>query len=282
MPPPAPPPLSINILSYNVWFREDVALLDRMNGMTEEICRVSPDVICLQEMTPAMYALLSTKRFWKDYKAHPAPSDFGFGASYFTAILCRHDRQGWRTGNVSAIEFSNSIMGRDLKAVTLTTEGHKGGGRGATLRIGTAHLESPCRGNMHSEARKSQCEQSLKVLDATGDNVVFIGDMNWNERNDGTPPFPSTHWVDAWAVKHPENPGYTYDARENAMLRRGNRGGLRLRLDRAFCKLNDWEINDCMLIGTSPVAGGGVLYEGRSVLPSDHYGLLLKLHGKSC
>ena len=110
---------------------------------------------------------------------------------------------------------------------------------------------------------------------------MLIGDLNWTDKNDGAPPFPGGgDWADAWSLLHGQfDPGYTYDAQRNAMLAKGKRRGLQSRLDRAFVKLKQWEVESIEMVGTEPLRGGE-RWEGRPVLPSDHYGLLVKLKGK--
>lgn len=84
--------------------------------------------------------------------------------------------------------------------------------------------------------------------------------------------------MDAWPELHSGsayNPGFTYDTVGNPMLGRNNNGALRLRLDRAFCKLHSWQLRSLKLVGKQALPG--LSFEGRPVLPSDHYGLLLGL-----
>lgn len=59
----------------------------------------------------------------------------------------------------------------------------------------------------------------------------------------------------------------------NPMLKHGNR--IRRRLDRAFCRLRRWRLQSAELVGREPLPG--LSFEGRPVLPSDHFGLLLML-----
>lgn len=60
------------------------------------------------------------------------------------------------------------------------------------------------------------------------------------------------------------------------MLRKG---GLRLRLDRALCRLDRCKVHSIEMIGKEAIPG--VEHDERPVLPSDHYGLLLKLKLKT-
>lgn len=98
--------------------------------------------------------------------------------------------------------------------------------------------------------------------------------QNWSP-DDGVPPLPGG-WCDAFVHLHGasgEQEGLTYDARANPMLKKGNR--LRRRLDRIFCKLRRWQLEGLEMVGRQALPG--LQWEGRPVLPSDHFGLLLRL-----
>lgn len=73
---------------------------------------------------------------------------------------------------------------------------------------------------------------------------------------------------------HPTDPGLTYDPKANPML--NPKSKIRRRLDRAFCRLTHWRLAGMELVGQQALPGG-LRHEGRPVLPSDHFGLLLRL-----
>lgn len=82
--------------------------------------------------------------------------------------------------------------------------------------------------------------------------------------------------------------GFTYDSKANLMLT-GSR--LQKRLDRIFCKLRDFEALTIEMVGTAPIPDLTYLKEKKvkgqvqmlklPVLPSDHFGLLLKVRPKN-
>ena len=84
---------------------------------------------------------------------------------------------------------------------------------------------------------------------------------------------------DVWAELRPGDPGFTYDGRSNAMLS----NSFRTRLDRIFAKLADWEPESIEMVGQEAIPGLVHTKTRRGkevqlpVLPSDHYGLLLRL-----
>lgn len=158
--------------------------------------------------------------------------------------------------------------GRDLKTVAGTLGG-------CPVRVATTHLESPISGSqLFSEPRMAQCKQALAVLDRAREaDVLLCGDMNLNP-TDGAAPLPGG-WSDAWLHLHSGDPGLTYDPKANPMLKPGNR--IRRRLDRAFVRLKHWRLRSMELVGREALPG--LQFEGRPVLPSDHFGLFLTLAG---
>ena len=176
-------------------------------------------------------------------------------------------------------------MGRELCIADIST------GLTTNLIVATTHLESPCPGppkwdQMYTKERVSQAKETIQILDSSK-NVVFCGDMNWDEKLDGE--FPAlTTWVDAWAQLKPGEEGWTYDTKSNAMISENRK--LQRRLDRFICKLPGFDIIDIEMIGLEPIPGLSYLKEKKvrkemktlelPVLPSDHYGLLLTIQRK--
>lgn len=97
--------------------------------------------------------------------------------------------------------------------------------------------------------------------------------QNWGP-SDGAPPLPGG-WTDAWQYLYSGDAGLTYDPKTNPMLKAYARP-IRRRLDRLFCRLRAWRLHAAELVGRQPLPG--LQHEGRPVLPSDHFGLLVTLH----
>ena len=57
------------------------------------------------------------------------------------------------------------------------------------------------------------------------------------------------------------------------MLKPSNR--IRRRLDRVFVRAARWRLHSMQLLGQEALPG--LVFEGRPVLPSDHFGLLLEM-----
>ncbi|KAL0023025.1 hypothetical protein WJX79_000732 [Trebouxia sp. C0005] len=212
----------LKLLTYNVWFEEDIALQERMcaiGGIIQE--HDFPHFICFQEVTQRIYHLFQQSPWWHRYAAsQPAAQP------YFTALLYRKDTFT-PAGSFQSHDFSNSAMGRGVLSVAGAVQGIK-------VRIATSHLESPCGHNkMFSKERVAQCKEGFAMLNGQDQtDVLWAGDMNWNTE-DGDPPLPAG-WEDAWSQQNPRDLGLTYDGKKNAMLGPYNR--LRKRLDRVFFK----------------------------------------------
>uniref|UniRef100_M8ALE3 Endonuclease/exonuclease/phosphatase domain-containing protein n=1 Tax=Aegilops tauschii TaxID=37682 RepID=M8ALE3_AEGTA len=92
-------------------------------------------------------------------------------------------------------------MGRELSMANVSIGG-------VTLVLGTSHLESPRREapwwdhDMNRNKRAAQAKASLEWLGGSR-NAIFCGDMNWDDKIDGTFPLPDG-WADAWAQLKPD------------------------------------------------------------------------------
>ncbi|KMT04148.1 hypothetical protein BVRB_8g185970 isoform B [Beta vulgaris subsp. vulgaris] len=266
----------IKILSYNVWFREDIEVHNRMQAIGDLIQLHSPDVICFQEVTPMIYDILRKSLWWKKYKCSLSYEEAG-SRGYYCMQLAKLPVKSF-----SCKEFSYSAMGRELCVAEIEVNPNN------LLVIATSHLESPSPGpptwdQMYSKERVNQAKEAINFLQKYP-NVIFCGDMNWDDKRDGNFPV-SEGWFDAWEKLRPAEVGWTYDTKSNKMLT-GNRA-LQKRLDRFICRLSGFEISCIDMIGTEAIPG--VTYSKQKklknkiqeltlpVLPSDHFGLLLTI-----
>lgn len=255
---------SIKIMSYNVWFREDVEVHERMAAIGQLIEEHNPDIIFFQEVTPNIYGIFQSSNWWRIYRCS-VPPEKAITRRYFCMLLSKLPVKRF-----ICKPFQNSNMGRELCVAEIDAGMHK------NLFVATSHLESPTPPEMNSIKRVAQAKEALSLLDSAP-NVVFGGDMNWDEVTDG--PFPlGSGWQDAWCVLRPGENGWTFDTRSNGMLK-GNRP-LWKRLDRFVCKLQDFRMERIDMIGRDAIPG--ISYyniKGKElpVLPSDHYGLVLTI-----
>ncbi|KAL1537315.1 glucan endo-1,3-beta-D-glucosidase [Salvia divinorum] len=264
------------LLSYNVWFREDLEMHKRMRAIGSLVELHSPDVMCFQEVTPNLYEIFQKSGWWKGYRCS-IPDENSFPGPYFCMQLSKLPVKSYSTK-----PFHNSVMGRELCLAEVEVL------PGTTMVVATSHLESPCPSpptwnQMFSKERVVQANEAVRSL-GKHENVIFCGDMNWDDKLDGAFPLAGG-WVDAWTEMRPGEDGWTYDTKSNKMLA-GNRS-LQKRLDRFVCKLEGLKIRSIEMIGRDAIAGASYVKEKKvkgqvkelslPVLPSDHYGLLLTI-----
>lgn len=270
---------SWKILSYNVWFREDLEMHKRMKAIGELVQMHSPHVICFQEVTPNIYDIFRLSSWWKLYHCSVSGDAANLGP-YFCMLLSKLPVRYF-----ACKPFGNSVMGRELCIVEVEVEGKK------PLTIATSHLESPCPAppkwdQMYSKERVDQAKEAMDQL-SKHPNVILGGDMNWDDKLDGRFPLRE-EWVDAWEELRPNENGWTYDTKSNSMLS-ANRT-LQKRLDRFLCNLHDFKITSIDMIGREAIPGLTYCKEKKvrkevknlvlPVLPSDHFGLLLTIGSK--
>ncbi|XP_030456899.2 uncharacterized protein LOC115677827 [Syzygium oleosum] len=270
---------SWKILSYNVWFREDLEMHKRMKAIGELVQMHSPHVICFQEVTPNIYDIFRLSSWWKLYHCSVS-SDAANLRPYFCMLLSKLPVRSF-----ICKPFGNSVMGRELCIVKVEVEGKK------PLTIATSHLESPCPAppkwdQMYSKERVDQAKEAMDHL-GKHPNVILGGDMNWDDKLDGRFPLRD-EWVDAWEELRPSENGWTYDTKSNSMLS-ANRT-LQKRLDRFLCNLHDFKITSIDMIGREAIPGLTYCKEKKvrkevknlalPVLPSDHFGLLITIGSK--
>uniref|UniRef100_A0A0E0EJY8 RanBP2-type domain-containing protein n=1 Tax=Oryza meridionalis TaxID=40149 RepID=A0A0E0EJY8_9ORYZ len=267
---------TFKIMTYNVWFHEDLELCRRMDALGDLIKNHNPDLICFQEVTPNIYLLLQKSDWWQEYRCSLSNS-MAMQRKYYCMQMSKLPVESF-----DCTPFSNSIMGRELCVAHVKTGG------AVKLVLATSHLESPMPGpptwdQMYSTERVAQANESLKILGSFR-NVIFCGDMNWDDKGDGPFPLPAG-WTDAWIELKPGEDGWTYDTKANSMLSANRK--LQKRLDRFVCKLADFKINSIQMIGKDAIPGLSYVKEKKvrkevrklelPVLPSDHFGLVLSI-----
>ncbi|RCV42945.1 hypothetical protein SETIT_9G256500v2 [Setaria italica] len=267
---------TFKIMTYNVWFREDMELSKRMDALGDLIKHHSPDFICFQEVTPYIHLLMQKSKWWQQYECLLS-QEMAILKPYYCMQLSKVPVELSKY-----IPFSNSIMGRELCIASVST------GEMTKLVLATTHLESPCPAppkwdQMYSKERVDQAKKSLEILGHCR-NAILCGDMNWDDKGDG--PFPlQDGWIDAWVELKPGENGWTYDTKANGMLS-GNRK-LQKRMDRFLCKLEDFKIDNIDMIGKEAIPGVSYFKEKKvrkeirkielPVFPSDHFGLVLTI-----
>ncbi|GMP73198.1 hypothetical protein CsSME_00031024 [Camellia sinensis var. sinensis] len=122
---------TLKILSYNVCFREDLEIHERMEAVGDLIQLHSPDLICFQEVNFKIYDINQQSSWWKVYRcsvsnemAHTRPS--------FCMQLSKLPVKSY-----SRKPFSNSKMERELCVAEVEVQAD------TPLVVATSHLKSP-------------------------------------------------------------------------------------------------------------------------------------------
>ena len=288
---------AISVLTYNIWFHggqfepakfrpaasDAVAGVDelgnstfsdgqtfyiRMQAVCDLIVSNSPDIVCLQEVTPWGLDILKRQEVLKMIYTF---SPYSVGR-YGVVVLVKRSFGG--TPEFRQVELPTR-MGRTLVSVEFLINGEK-------LLVCTAHFESLS----NREVRREQLLAAARAM-AGYPSAMLMGDFNFcSYRNfqgdedktglendvlvEALPDF-----IDLWPVLHNgisgsgENTlGYTFDSEANGNIRKPER----MRYDRILHRVNPRGLvtaRSIALVGTRPIPQIGVP-------PSDHFGILAR------
>ncbi|KAF2304695.1 hypothetical protein GH714_037508 [Hevea brasiliensis] len=134
-----------------------------------------------REVTPNIYDIFRQSSWWKAYRCSVA-NEVAYLRPYFCMLLSKLPVKSF-----SSRPFNNSVMGRELCIVELEVQPNK------HLVVATSHLESPCPApptwdQMFSKERVDQAKEAINLLMKNA-NVIFGGDMNWDDKLDGHFPY---------------------------------------------------------------------------------------------
>ncbi|XBI32163.1 hypothetical protein VPH35_055646 [Triticum aestivum] len=281
--------MQIKFMTYNVWCREDVVVHKRMKAIGEHVRKHSPDVIFFQEVTPYIHSIFESFAWWKSYHCSPVPPEDQTGNRHFCLMMSKLRLQGY-----ARWKFGTSPTGKCYLEADITP-----GPASSTqpIRIATTQLECPVPPeSMHLRERYMQAKHAVSAL-SSADNVVFGGDMSWDD--DADLPFPLHNgWFDAWAkltCGTDSYSGWTCDSFWVEKLGEFNghivhEPWTKKRSDRFLCKLQDYTLKTIQLIDGGQGFGGfgpvhGIRYTNyRTCIISDvalrqscHRGLVLTI-----
>ncbi|XBI32161.1 hypothetical protein VPH35_055644 [Triticum aestivum] len=264
----------IKFMTYNVWSREDVAVYTRMKAIGDLVRDDSPDVIFFQEVTPYIQSIFESFPWWEEYNSSPVPPEEQTGNHHFCLMLSKLPMERY-----ARWKFATSPTGKCYLEADITPRNMY------PIRIATTHLECPVPpASMHLRDRYMQAKHVVSALSSAG-NVVFGGDMSWDD--DADLPFPLPEgWGDAWvklgrstALSH----SWTYSSfwvekpREFNGHKFPSYSGKRS--DRFVCKLQDYTVKTIGRIGGDNLG----IYctkdsvESLPIMPSCHRGLVLTI-----
>eukprot|EP01084_Bolivina_argentea_P240272 403703_1 len=126
----------IRFMTWNVWFNEELQVIERMNAIGNIINKHAPDIICFQEITPLILDIFQNSEWYKmnGYTSTRLPTHGSFeGFRYFNVIMTKHE---FLRDSIEFKLFDNTQMGRHL-IITPIKINNK------IIYSATTHLESP-------------------------------------------------------------------------------------------------------------------------------------------
>jgi endonuclease/exonuclease/phosphatase family metal-dependent hydrolase len=238
----------LRVLTWNVWFGGHM-FDERADALLAELERRRPDVIALQEVTPALLALIAR-------------------APWVRAGYQLSDEEGWSLRRYGVLLLSRRplchLSLRDLPSrmdrALLVAELACG------LTVATVHLESTAG---CAAERAIQLGIIQPVLAGHGD-VVLVGDMNFAPGAPRETAVLDPALVDVWPALHGAAPGFTVDTDVNTMRFQAKSVHDQKRIDRVFLRGQRWRASSIELVGTAP-------FDDAGTFPSDHFGLEVAL-----
>jgi tyrosyl-DNA phosphodiesterase 2 len=237
---PCAAPGELRIATWNVWFGA-YRFRQRATALLEELERRRPDVIALQEVTAPLLAAIHAAP-WVREEYQVSELDL---LGYDVMVLSRAP-----IAELTTLALP-SAMGRRLLVARLA----------CGLDVATIHLESTkgCAPERGAQLR------IIGPLLAAREDVVLVGDMNFEPGAPLETAALDPGLTDVWAALRPDDPGYSIDSARNTMRLVASRPS-RKRIDRVFARSRRWCPASIQLIGTTPIDGAGTFV-------SDHFGL---------
>jgi len=263
----------LTFATWNIWFA-GLYWRERLGATLVEVLEKDPDVVCFQEVTQNVHAILLNCDYWRQWYR---PTEERLPSLYDCAIWIRRIGGG---GDGSSSKHRVAAGGSARTVPLPSTYGRRGlfldliwpNNDRKTIRVMTTHLES---GKEMAATRSAQLDVLRRAAGSTTPTLL-LGDMNTDPSYPENAALPG---VDLWLARHPNDPGYTEDTHVNEM--RFLAHGLKhkqVRYDRILLLNSDIsatpdDIVEMKLMGTTPFKA----HNGQLLWPSDHFGLVCRL-----
>lgn len=266
---------TLRVLTWNIWF-DSYEFACRMASVLSIIKESNPDIICLQEVIPQFYDIISySQHKWllEEYSPSADKGENRWSIDPYGTLILTRKALGPSTSQILPL---TTEMNRYLVTSVVNN-----------ICIASVHLESL---STHSTRIKqmNEIKEHLKLYP----NVIITGDFNFcSYRNYvlNSEPLNNDDLVeifhefkDVWLELKGGEMGYTFDTETNLMLRYKQLE--KMRYDRIIYKNTDPALMpiNIEMVGTEPVASTlqqnksvfNTPPSGRCIFPSDHYGLL--------
>ncbi|WP_422743209.1 endonuclease/exonuclease/phosphatase family protein [Mycobacterium sp. WMMD1722] len=243
-------PDTLTLATFNIWFDEYHAE-QRYRAISELLAQRLPDVVVLQEVTPAALDIVDSQDWVRQHYRRAAVVGAGVG-NYGMVVLSR-----LAMSDVTYTPLPTRLSRGFLRASC--TVG------GTELVVCNIHLDS---GKHSAGLRVRQLRRIFRALRRAGDAVV-LGDFNMRDAENRhiAPPYR-----DVWPALRPTEPGFTEDTDINLMRWDSKPKHRQVRFDRVLLKGDSWAASEIELLGTEPISPATP-----RVFPSDHFGLWCRL-----
>ncbi|MBO0678639.1 endonuclease/exonuclease/phosphatase family protein [Mycolicibacterium sp. S2-37] len=240
----------LTLATFNIWF-SDYHAEQRFRAIADLLSLRMPDVVALQEVTPAALDIFTSQE-WIAQHYHRAAVVGDDVGTYGMALLSR----------LPLTDVTYTRLPTRLSRGFLQARCAAGGGE---LVVCNIHLDS---GKRSARLRVRQLRRIFGSLRRAGDAVV-LGDFNMRDRENDRITAP---YRDVWPTLRPGDAGYTEDTDINLMRWDSKPKRRQVRFDRVLIKAERWAASDVELLGTEPISP-----DLPRVFPSDHFGVWCRL-----
>ena len=240
----------LTVATFNIWFDSHYAD-ERYLAIADLLGELTPDVVALQEVTPAALDIFLSQPWVRDEYVH-ASAVGGDTGNYGMLMLSRIP--------LSHVAYTRlpTRQARGFLEAELAIDG----GRRVVCCV---HLDS---GKSSARLRGWQLRRVFRALRSAEDAVV-VGDFNMRDAED---PRITAPYCDVWPALRPNEEGYTEDTSINLMRLDARNKKRHVRFDRVLLKGTHWRAASIELLGTRPISPALP-----RVFPSDHFGVACRL-----
>lgn len=245
------PSFTFTVCTYNIWF-DNHEINPRLVSLIKVIRKVSPDILCLQEVRLDVYKVL--KEQLKKYKYSYPETILKYG----TVILSKYP-----IVKEVLYKYPCTFMNRNLPVAHIQHPNHED----IIITIANTHFESVFFDD--SPIKIQQYNISKEILDGLSEdykNIILCCDNNIQDHEEDLF-FKDPNWIDSWKEKGSSEHEYTYDSQTNPHFAKVHETPpiIRSRIDRILHKSNNITVLEYTVLKNLIVPE-----------PSDHYGVLVK------
>ncbi len=240
----------LTVATFNIWF-DDYHAQQRYLAIVDLLRERRPDVIALQEVTPAALEIFLDQPWVRD--EYLSASAVGGDAGNYGMLMLSRVPITRTTYSRLPTRQSRGFLEAELAVNDLRPS------------VCCLHLDS---GKSSARLRRWQLRRIFRAQKSAED-AVLLGDFNMRDaENDRIAP----PYCDIWPALRPHEPGFTEDTSINHMRFDARNKKRQVRFDRVLLKGTRWRAASIELLGTQPISP-----DLPRVFPSDHFGVECRL-----